>query len=485
MIVLKLPAGKYPALSYDRDFTYAGILEHFFSKTDELGRNIGLSKKWNDITAAKYSRDYTERLLPILVSLFGREKPIHMYTESDFIQILEKLDTQYQYAPSTMDHYRYLLWIVYKAGFEAGLYDDNIFWGELIDPLTEPEEYEKHRANALTRIRKSFSIEEDIRLMKWFLTLNPITASGTDVGLACMYFLGCRNNESCGANFDAFHTLNTYPQIPVFDMLQTTELGSNQLKASGKTSNAPRILPVPIVFYHFICMRKAWLQQQVDTGKLILPPSIHSVNQLPIACVGTEYTRRAQTSDLSRAGRSLFQKIGIGKSELAVLQQILSSSDFKDTQIAESEPTTYLLRRNVATRLYHLSFRWECIQYWIAHEIENTLLLRNDFTDEDTLCSLSLQYAKHPIFNVLKTEGGVADPHDTEIPLSINQKSNVLIQIVANEPNQAINLNAQCSGAPVKITLTELTTQSPFNDTVDILSALYSAYQTKLLEMST
>lgn len=471
MVMISVPAGDYPGLAYDGSVTFAGVLQDVFYRIDSQGVNTGISRKWNDNTAEQYRRNYLERLLPSIKRLLGVEKPMHEYTESDFEVVLSELNKNYHYAESTIMHYRYLLWIVYRAGFELGLYPNNIFWDDLIDPLEDPDEFEKHRAAALTRIRKSFSIEEDIRIMHWFNSLNPITASGSDVALACMYFSGCRNNEACGANFGAFHALLSHPETAVFDMLRTTEIGSNRLKSGGKTSNAPRTLPIPAILYQFIQKRRAWIEEQVDNGKILLPSGIKSVDELPIACVGPNYTVRAQTTDLSKAGRALFQQIGIHKSELAVLHQIMFSEEFKQTQIIEKDPTTYLFRRNVATRLYHLGFPWTTIQYWIAHEIEDSLKMRNFFADEDILHTLGQRYEMHPIF--CKQLRRKANVHPEQYSLAANQSLHIMA--VSNEPRDKISISVDSTKA-VEISCTELPFTEQCNADVNILNSLYQAY---------
>lgn len=480
MVNISIPAGQYPSLGYDGSITFAGVLQNEFYKTDSTGTNTGLSNRWNDNTATQYSRDYLDRLLPTMAKLFGNEKPMHSYRETDFELILSELTSKYHYADRTVMHYRFLLWIVYRAGFECSLYPDNIYWDQLIDPLDNPEEFEKHRVAALTRIRKSLSIKEDLMMMHWFLSLDPVTAPGPDVALAFMYFTGCRNNEACGADFGAFYTLPSHPETTVFDMLKTTVVGSSKLKSSGKSSNAPRTLPVHPLLFQFIQKRRAWIEKQVIEGKLSLPKGIQSVDQLPLACVGTDYVTRAQTGDLSRAGRALFQRIGIQKSELAVLHQILFSEEFKQTQIIEKDPTTYLFRRNVATRLYHLGFKWTAIQYWIAHEIEDALIMRNYFADEDILHNLSQEYNKHPIFNVMF---GTSKNHHTEMrTLSLSDK--LYLVATANEPGQTIDVSVKSAGYPLSITVTELPSVASISADAAILNSLYQAYDRNYKQLS-
>lgn len=477
MADITISASEFPDVAYDKELTFAGVLMSEFYKTGVFAPPPEMKKEWAPSTASRYLADFRERILPAIVRLFGKEKPLHSYTMEDMEDVVNLLRQMYHVPEKRLQHYRFLLLLVYKAGVQAKYYVDNIFWDELIDPIAQPDEYEKHRANALTRIRKSFSISEEIQLMKWFSALDPVTASGTDVGLACMFFLGCRNNEACGANFAAFHTLSAYPDMAVFDMLQTTSENSNITKGSGKTSNAPRTLPVPPVLYNFIMKRRDALNKKIASGELELPEGIKTVDMLPVTCIGDQYTERAQSGDLSRAGRTLFQSVGIGKSELAILQELLLSGDFRETQIEEKDPTTYLLRRNTATRLYHLGFPWTTIQYWIAHEIEDALLMRNHFADEDTLYAIGQHYFKHPIFHVLEGWEEYCSHNDHRKVFAMKSKETLLIKATALEPNQPVTLKVENSNGRMRINVTELPEPAECSSQVDILGALCRAYQ--------
>ena len=128
MSEISVISNNYPGEGYDSEPTFAGVLRKYFNYRDEFGTNLGISKRWNDDTKASFVRDYNERLIPALTFLFGKEKPLHSYTANEFEQTLEYLKDQYHYANNTLLHYRHLLWVVYRAGFEHELYADNIFW---------------------------------------------------------------------------------------------------------------------------------------------------------------------------------------------------------------------------------------------------------------------------------------------------------------------------------------------------------------------
>lgn len=478
MITAAIPASLYPGLAHDGGFTFAGVLQSYFTIKDVTGQNVGISRRWNDNTAAQYLRDYTERILPTISRLLGAQKPMHEYLESDFEAVLSDLKSQYHYAESSIMHYRHLLWSVYSMGVSQNLYDDNIYW-DISEDEDDAEKKELNRAHSLTRIRKSLSISEDIRMLLWYSSLDPRTATGEDLGLALMYFLGLRGNEACGASFGDIRLMSNHQDMAVFTMGNTTNIASNILKASGKTGNAPRQLPLCKYVYHFLQKRKEWIQGELDAGRIILPQNIDSIDKLPIACKGSDITKRSETSNLSKSGRALFQKIGISKSELAVLHRVLLSVDFQDTVIDEKEPTTYLLRRNTATRHYHLGFDWEVIQYWIAHDIESPLLKRDFFSDEETLHELGKKYEQHPIFHILAILNGESSLKTVRSPYiasySLDASRPQIIDIEANEPNQPvfISLNSESAFSVVQ---TEKESSNSTSSLITVGHLLHKAY---------
>lgn len=139
---------RYPNEGYDGCETFAGVLRTFFPRWCADGKAAGLPKSWLPATAEEYAMHYLDRILPLL----DPNKPMHMYEEADFNGVLEQLWNIYHFSDSTLEHYRNLIWIVYKAGFESGLYPDNIFWGEVYDPSEHTDtENEEHRIRVRTK----------------------------------------------------------------------------------------------------------------------------------------------------------------------------------------------------------------------------------------------------------------------------------------------------------------------------------------------
>ena len=479
---------EFPGNAYDGSLTYVGVLRRYFVDYDELGNNNGITKRCNDNTKKAYYSDYEKRLLPALIKLYGKDKPMHSYTAEEFENILNYLNQQKDYSDNTLNHYRYLLWSAYRIGFEHELYEDNIFWDDIIELLKDgSEKQEPNRAAAMTRIRKSFSITEEHRLIQWFKALDPKTANGEDIGLLLMFFQGVRSNEACGTSFDNVRTLHSYPDIPILNIVQSTMIDSNKVKAGGKTKNAPRTLPLFIPLYEFLMQRRTYILTLIESGELVLPPSVKSVDQLPIVCTGQDYAKRASTRNLTAAGRKLFNDIGIEKSELALLYQMIFSHESKESQLDEKEPSTYLFRRNAATHLYQLGFTSDEIQYWIGHDIEDPHISRNSFADEDTLYRLSQMFAYHPLYAMFNTPpetmvtlNNKPYSNSTANTLTLNlddSSSEYLIDLKANEPSQPISVNIINSNSTIDGFVDITTMPKEYPRTVDIRDLQYKAYR--------
>lgn len=393
---------RFPDQGYDGKETFAAVLRTHFPRWVNEGKAAGLSRAWSASTSVTYRSHYVERLLPLLPV----NKPLHEYTEEDFNKVLDDLQKRYPLADDTLEHYRHLLWIVYEAGVEDGLYPDQIFWGAVYDPSEHTEaENEEHRVRILIRLRKSLSKRENLAFMQYILALDPETASGEELGLAIMYLYGARNNEACGLDFKHIYQLSKYEGLTFLDLIQSTTINSNRVKAGGKTRNAPRTLIGMAPIIRLLAKRRAVIEEKIARGEFQLPLECQGdVGNLPIVCRGTSFGVRCTSGDLSLAGRKLFEKIGIRKSDLAEIHQILRRKHFEDDEIQEKEPTTYLLRRNDATILHALGFSDSDIQYYLGHNVEDPDTERSHYTNKDKLRELAEKLRWHPIY-LLSGEG--------------------------------------------------------------------------------
>lgn len=484
MIKADVPEDKYPSLAYDGSLTFAGIVRKYFTVIDATGQNVGLSRRWDDKYAPQYLRDYIRRIFPVINQLYGNQKPMHEYRKKDIEAILAELLRKMNYEDSSMDRYRRLILQAYNMGVWQNEYPDGVQWD--IPDDEEGETEEQSRIRVLTKLRKSLSIKEELLMLRWFCSLDPETATGEEIGLAMMYFMGVRDNEACGTSFGNFERMKSHPDMAIFTMGNTTSVGSNQLKASGKTGNAPRQLPMCMPLFRFMEKRKAVIQRKLDEGEITLPEGISSVNLLPAVCRGHQYTCRADTQYISKAGRKQFKQIGITDSEIKWLYDILLSEEFQDKVIEEKDPTPYMFRRNVATRLRHICIPPEDVRYWIAHDIESVHIKRNYYADDENLYELGKAYFSHPLFSILdamqQKAAEVNLGHAGAVRFCVEANTPIILEIESREPNMPIYISAT-SVEPFSITQTAGETNKPTDDLVLILDRLSNAYWKKYTQM--
>ena len=410
---------------------------------------------------------------------------MHEYRRDHIEAILAELLKKMNYADSSMDLYRRLILRAYNTGVARNEYPDGVLW-DIPDEEEDGETEEQNRVRTLTKLRKSFSITEELRMLRWFCSLDPETATGEEIALAMMYFLGLRDNEACGTNFSNFELMKTHPGMAIFTMGNTTSIGSNQLKASGKTSNAPRQLPVCMPLFQFIKAREVAVQRKLNEDKSELPKGVNSVSMLPVVCRGQQYTCRSDTQYVSKAGRKLFKQIGITDSEIKWLYDILLSEDFQDKVIEEKDPTPYMCRRNVATRLYHCGLSAEDTRYWIAHDIESVHIRRNYYADEENLYELGKAYLSHPLFAILDAMLNDATDANEEpggmVRFCLDADKSVIVEVEAREPNMPVYIAAK-SKAPFSIVQTVKETNKSPESLVSIDYVLRNAYWREYIQM--
>ena len=130
---------------------------------------------------------------------------------------------------------------------------------------------------------------------------------------------------------------------------KTTKRSINKVKASGKTRNANRVLPILNPLSVFLKKRIAFLQSKIDDGTL---PVETDLSQIPLVCFRDQYTRRCKSGDLSTAGRLLFKEVQLEQEHIAVLEQYCKTAK----NLEEKDATTYLFRRNFGTHIRNLGF---------------------------------------------------------------------------------------------------------------------------------
>lgn len=418
------------------DLTFVGVLRQCFYG-DEHGKFV--SEGWNgERTIPEYIKDYELRLVPLLPF----NKALRDYTLEDYEKIINRIYMAYpspDYSDEIRERYKFLFARVYTVGYRNGLYDDMLFLAEQGVSDSEKELTSARRiklAKEVRLIKKSFSIEQEIELAKWFKKLDPKTADGESIGLLIMFFNGSRGNEVCGLNFaDIRRTVDEY-SFPCIHITKTTDVGTNRLKGGAKTSNGIRIIPTFPFLMDFIEKRKAYIQGFVDKRKLKLPSDIDSVEQLPIVCKGNDFCTRASSRDLTNAGNNLFALLGIdSKARDFMLSETLYKNKLAENDIDQREITTYLFRRNAATHYYTLGLSSVECEYLMGHFIED-FSSRSYHINGDLLYDIYRRILQHPLNLMFKY-----DFCDCGIDKVFSQDKD--FRVVAEEPMEGVRIRVK------------------------------------------
>ena len=177
--------------------TFCGVYEDYY---DEIAKNWDKHSD-KEKTRQQYNRDYDKKILPSLEN--HNNKRIQDYTKEDCDKAIEKIieegytenGVKKEYAPSTINHFMHLIYIVFKAAFNNNLCDD-ILWGTKYEISDNTDEAEKVKG---TRIPKSLPPNIEKRLVE--VVMQSPDESGDLVGLLIMLAIFVRDGEACGLSF--------------------------------------------------------------------------------------------------------------------------------------------------------------------------------------------------------------------------------------------------------------------------------------------
>ncbi len=306
-----------------------------------------------DSTLEKYDRILTNHILPNLKN--HNRRTIDSYTSDELmgvIAFIEKLGKNGENGPfvpydyKTIQSYEYAMRRVMEVAAKYYLWPDTF-------NTTEPSQKGHRPKKQFVRVKKTLTRQQELAIIPCIVS-DP-TQSGEKMALYLMYILGVRNAEACGYNFGNIMPMLTHPEYQKIRILETTEVGSNQLQASGKTNNAPRYSPLIDSASQFLDARREYVKSQ------LIKQGFTNVNidELPIACVGHNFFKRCSADNVTDAARELFQQLGFKHKTLCAINrqrmvenaQLLETLGDEASDIFERDLTAYILRRTYATHL--------------------------------------------------------------------------------------------------------------------------------------
>lgn len=405
-------------------YTFCGALEELYGR---------VSRDWNNDTKAKYDKDYNNTILPHIEH--HNEKLISSYTKEDCETILDSIKKEgyikngetKKYSVSQMNHYKYLLYTVFKHASLNGWCHD-FLWGTKFEIHEEREELE---IRSKTRIKKSLSVNQEKRIVENLMQYPQ--EDGRLIALLLMFSLGLRDGEACGLDFGDIYKLPYYEDCYVAIIRQSTIPKTNIVQSGGKTWNAGRRIPIPSKVLDFIFERKRTIETIIVEEKLDL-----DINKVPVACDGhisrgVDFSKRLRADNLAEHARSVFKDAGVS-SEILSLTEIEIEEKNARLEVSERNATAYVLRRNFATHLKILGVDYPDIQYLLGHCIEDPYLERSDYTN-NKLYSLSELMSNRQLLN-----------YERENRVSICKNSEMYFS-----GDEIININ--CNAAVVKLNI--------------------------------
>ena len=460
----------FPLYTTSGKLTFSGALIRYFG--DDRHAEGAVSKGWSDETAREYLIDYINTVLPAIKRV-GTEIAIESFTNEIIERIHDEIkNIRPKAEEQRLAHYYRLVSRTYLSAVN----------GEGFIQRAYPDDYEEGKSKAVKKrgtrllLKKSFGIEEEIKLVRWIKKLDMEKAKGEDIGLMLMFLFGIRNGEACGLTFGDIKDLPN--GMKAFYIKQTTVAGSKTVRIGGKTKNAFRVIPIYPFASEILENRKTYMSSIISSDNSAEDKS-KNVEKLFIAN-GNDITDNLSASDLSAAGKKLFNKI-LGYDSESDKRIIALTEDFssklRDAGIDEKDPTTYLFRRNFATHLGNLGMESRQIQYLIGHDIEEEGYQRSYFSSGDELESICSKMKKHPfqfIYDHIYFEDGKNHHHIENMYSFKHPGETVFIQVIANETYDNVRVKSSCDG--LKGAAFSIPQMGDTRKTVNINEAVYAVY---------
>lgn len=449
----KLVSG-LPEVGHGNKSTYFGLVKILLEE-EEKELPTAISRNWKASTWNTFVsvQNAVLRYIPHM-------KTMESFRDEDFEKVLEyaRQKNGEKYSDITLLNFASSMARVYAEGVKRKLYKNKLKMFDLyyVGEITSTEEYESR----LSRIRKSFTPEEEIRILRTLLK-DPALMSGEEIGLLIMFLTAVRENEACGLDFGDFRDILDQTAHAMW-IYETSQINSSKRKAGGKTRNANRILPIFDFLFDFIQKRKQYLQTKIDSGEIQLSDKFRTADDFPVVCIGNNYKKRCPSKYLTYAGRKLFQQLNMGGMNLRMINALIHESSFQEYDIGVKDPTTYLFRRNRGTSYYHTGMEPSLIQYCMGQKIESPDYSRNMLTGEKYLAEIKKRIDMLPINQyILQQEAIIKD-------LSGSCFNNVYRQKMTyfNEDSDVVRIRIRTK-EPNDEPMVWILTEKPFNLVAD------------------
>ena len=433
--------------------TFYGILRKYFTYSSKPDIKA-ISADWNEESTLQSIVGYIYRMILENLSLRQIDKALEDYSDDDYDTIINKIKENRDYRPGTLQSFRRNFWRVYQAAVDnIDGFNQKIFWN-LKDSSIADNEKDLSGINdkqaKLLLIPRSIIPSEEIEIIREFMSMDWETEDGRKIGIAMQFFTGTRNNEVCGLNYgDIRGDMYTNRSWHSVLITRSSKLKSSETKLGGKTRNAIRVIPLFEFVFGKLMKRKTHIKELIDSHQISLPEGANSIDDLPIAnnvvkgnpIVSNDFTSRLSSADLSIYGRSFFDS-RVEAARSGIMSEILMIMNNNNVYAEELNPTTYLLRRNFATRMHNLSLSISDQLYILGHAIEDEKESRNNLSNRDSLERMYRAFLKHPYYTVVDNlaPGTITSEDKTIVNIRSRIASNNAVKITLEEPYEHIDI---------------------------------------------
>ena len=325
-------------------------------------------KPWVEITQVNAHWDLHDVILPLFADFALEEYTVPMIQERfELLQIREtiRFGDGSTYAPNTLRHFKYLIKRVYEVAAMKGICP-NILWG-----TTFTEQHKRNKdeleVEVRTMLHKSLMPNEEYNL-ELEVFRDPMQ-DGERMFALLAWALGGRPQEIADLQYCDIMPIDVGHGRYVMAVITTVD--GDHSKLGGKSKAMFRFVPISKRLYRFLMARKheikKWLADNADDPKIIGL----NIDDLYICCEGNNYTKRCNVRKASNICRDILRNIGISETVMRYYDE-QSKGDVELTVWGvEKEVTTYLLRRNFATKLFHLGLEMDELLYLMGHSMKD------------------------------------------------------------------------------------------------------------------
>lgn len=250
-------------------------------------------------------------------------------------------------------------------------------------------------------IRKSLSLSTEIKVMQNLL--DGCEEHGEMYAAIAMFLTGARTSEATALSWKHFKEYRAgYWELIRYDV---SEKDSREVTMGGKTNNAFRYLPLPDFFSRLLLERREFLLTKYTEDAL---------QELPIACRGTQYEVRCTQRELNRCMKNVYQNSGVEEEVFFDAYKEIRD-DASLAADCEGKATAYLARHQFATALAYSGASMGDIYTLMGHKEEDENVKKSDYANPDQLASLADKLNRRPIVRIFNQNMAPADNAHTYI----------------------------------------------------------------------